>query len=676
MKLTLNALFDYTNDDGIFTYLNNYDVPWKNDVDADLLDLDYHSKYGTRIVSKTVTSLLTTEGLPTANKNKLAKLAYSKNKAKWDELWRTLGIYNDFNILDNTDWEESVTIEHEGEDAKTQNLGQKVTQFSKGAQTNAQTKGEEIDTSAHGAQSRTTVKGQQTNSEQLDQHTLTDGSHTDTIGSQNVTMEEKTAAFNNTAYSPNTKKEETLGSRQDQFGQVTHTDSGASNSYQEGQRSDTDSTEAYTDTLTSGQRLDSQTEGARSDSQTEGAQENTESGTNSFSETTTTSRHGNIGVTTAGQLIRDFRKTVNWNFFETVFEDLNDLLVIDVYGKEDDNIDDYTFITNYVLPIASPSVLGGIKVGQNLNIGSDGTLNAQIPGGAVASVNGKTGIVILNAADVGAATPSDIKVLSVNNKTGDVILNASDVGAATSQDVQNAIQTAISGIQFPVIKVNNKTGEVILTASDVGAATASDIQNAIAGVNQVPTGGTLNQVLTKTADGYGWANSQGGQNWTSVPYTLVAGYLQNNNGLANWWVDDPGDETRSYVFDVSEHVGKEFALNFYTVGNYPFDRCRAAFMPYFDLATEQEPLAGSKYLGSKGEGTLWLQQCDRVYPGGVTSLNTTNKRSWINEMWNYREGIIPPNMKYLIVYIAAIGTAGGVVSNYDNEYVCTLKVKN
>lgn len=676
MKLTLNALFDYTNDDGIFTYLNSYNVPWKNDVDADLLDLDYHSKYGTRIVSKTVTSLLTTDGLTAANKSKLAKLAYSKNKAKWDELWRTLGVYNDFNILDNTDWEESVTVEHEGEDAKTQNLGQKVTEFSKGAQINAQTKGEELDTSVHGAQSRTTVKGQQTNSEQLGQHTLTDGSHTDTIGSQTVSTEEKTAAFNNSSYSPNNKKEESLGSRQDSFGQVTHTDSGASNSYQEGERSDTDSTTEYTDTLTSGQRLDSQTEGARSDSQTEGAQENTESGTNSFSETTTTSRHGNIGVTTAGQLIRDFRTTVNWNFFETVFEDLNELLVIEVYGKEDDNIDDYTFITNYVLPIASSSVLGGIKVGQNLNIGSDGTLNAEIPGGSVASVNGKTGVVILNASDVGAAIPSDIKVQSVNNKTGDVILNASDVGATTSQDVQSAIQTAISGIQFPVIKVNNKTGEVILTASDVGAATASDIQSAIEGVNQVPTGGTLNQVLTKTSEGYGWANSQGGQNWTSLEYTLVRGYLQNNNGLTNWWINDEGDETRSYVFDVSEHIGKEFALNFYTNGNYPFDRCRAAFLPYCDLTVDQNPLASSKFLGSKGEGTLWLGECDRVYPGGATTYSTNNKRSWINEMWNYREGIIPANMKYLIVYMGNISTVGGDYNNYDTEYVCTLKVKN
>lgn len=506
MKLTLNALFDYTDNDGIFTYLNQYNVPWKNDVDADLLDLDYHSKYGTRIVSKTVTSLLTTDGLSAANKSKLAKLAYSKNKAKWDELWRTLGVYDDFNILDNTDWEESVTIEHEGEDAKTQNLGSKTTQFSKGAQQNSQTKGEEIDTFAHGAQSKTYVKGNQISTFEKGAQSNTIGSHTDQIGGQSVTITEDKYAFNSSSASHDNAKNEQISSRSDVYGQHSDTEGAREDRTSEGQRQDSESLTAFSDTNTQGQRQDSQTEGARSDSQTEGAQQNTESGTNAFSETTTTSRHGNIGVTTAGQLIRDFRKTVNWNFFETVFDDLNELLVIEVYGKDDDDLDDYTIITNYVLPIASASVLGGIKVGNNLTIGSDGTLSAQIEGGGVSSVNGKTGDVTLNASDVGAASLADIKVQSVNNKTGDVILNASDVGAATSQDIQNAIQ----GIVFPVVKVNNKTGEVTLTASDVGAATSQDIQNAIANVRQVPTGGTTDQVLTKTADGYGWETAQGG----------------------------------------------------------------------------------------------------------------------------------------------------------------------
>ena len=80
---------------------------------------------------------------------------------------------------------------------------------------------------------------------------------------------------------------------------------------------------------------------------------------------------------------------------------------------------------------------------------------------AVNSVNGKTGIVVLNANDVGALpdsyTPPAAPVDSVNGQTGTVVLTASDVGAMA--DTYTA----------PVASVNGQTGTVVLTASDVGA---------------------------------------------------------------------------------------------------------------------------------------------------------------------------------------------------------------
>lgn len=58
----------------------------------------------------------------------------------------------------------------------------------------------------------------------------------------------------------------------------------------------------------------------------------------------------------------------------------------------------------YSLPPATTSTLGGIIVGNNLTIAPDGTLDAigGGGGGAVDSVNGKTGSVVLTATDVGA----------------------------------------------------------------------------------------------------------------------------------------------------------------------------------------------------------------------------------------------------------------------------------
>ena len=79
-------------------------------------------------------------------------------------------------------------------------------------------------------------------------------------------------------------------------------------------------------------------------------------------------------------------------------------------------------------------------------------------GGAVSSVNGQTGAVVLTASDVGAlpdtyAAPVD----SVNGQTGTVVLDASDVGALP--DTYAA----------PVDSVNGQTGVVVLDAGDVGA---------------------------------------------------------------------------------------------------------------------------------------------------------------------------------------------------------------
>ena len=86
-------------------------------------------------------------------------------------------------------------------------------------------------------------------------------------------------------------------------------------------------------------------------------------------------------------------------------------------------------------------------------------------GGAVDSVNGQTGDVVLDAADVGALPSSySAPVSSVNSKTGDVVLTASDVGALPDTYVPPAA---------PVVSVNGETGVVVLDASDVGALPSS-----------------------------------------------------------------------------------------------------------------------------------------------------------------------------------------------------------
>ena len=157
---------------------------------------------------------------------------------------------------------------------------------------------------------------------------------------------------------------------------------------------------------------------------------------------------------------------------------------------------------------------------------------AAIPAAPVASVNGKTGAVTLNAADVGAATQqhmhnvvtSEINGFFPADKFG-VIDGLSVVAgklsstlpitapsatieqqptegthAANKTYVDSAIAAAkISGSgQTPtgVVSVNGKTGAVTLAASDVGAATKADIATEIA---RIPAQ-KVTSVNTKTGD--------------------------------------------------------------------------------------------------------------------------------------------------------------------------------
>jgi len=116
----------------------------------------------------------------------------------------------------------------------------------------------------------------------------------------------------------------------------------------------------------------------------------------------------------------------------------------------------------------------GIPKGEKGDDGQGGS-------GAVESVNGKTGAVVLNASDVGAlpsttTIPSktsqltndsgfltSVPVTSVNSKTGSVVLNASDVGA---------ISTEVDPTVPAWAKQPNKP---VYTASEVGALPSTTV---------------------------------------------------------------------------------------------------------------------------------------------------------------------------------------------------------
>jgi hypothetical protein len=109
-------------------------------------------------------------------------------------------------------------------------------------------------------------------------------------------------------------------------------------------------------------------------------------------------------------------------------------------------------------------------------------VNEPVPADAVQSVNGQTGTVVLDAADVGAYAddnPSGFvdasgaaaaaPVQSVNSLSGTVVLDAAAVGAYPDSNPSGFVDAAGAAVAAPVQSVNGASGTVVLDAEDVGA---------------------------------------------------------------------------------------------------------------------------------------------------------------------------------------------------------------
>lgn len=140
----------------------------------------------------------------------------------------------------------------------------------------------------------------------------------------------------------------------------------------------------------------------------------------------------------------------------------------------------------------------GIPKGEKGDDGQGGS-------GAVESVNGKVGAVVLNASDVGALPSTyTAPVASVNSKTGSVVLNASDVGAISTE------------VDPTVPSWAKQPSKPSYTASEVGAlpsttvipSKTSQLQNDSGFITSAPvssvngqTGAVVIPTATTSADG-------------------------------------------------------------------------------------------------------------------------------------------------------------------------------
>ena len=124
-------------------------------------------------------------------------------------------------------------------------------------------------------------------------------------------------------------------------------------------------------------------------------------------------------------------------------------------------VDGLNSIATSGLPIASASTLGGIKIGQNLQIAADGTLDALLEGEGLTKAIADTYYVPLTRTIAGNALSSDINASTLKSSLS---LSASDVGlgnvtnvSTTSSVTEGSTSNVTSGAVFTALQGKQNT---------------------------------------------------------------------------------------------------------------------------------------------------------------------------------------------------------------------------
>mgnify|MGYP001658442746 FL=1 len=230
VTLTLNDIYPEWITKGIFSYLNVLEVPWKNDITGNELDINYHgSRSGHKLIGSLIENFLENNVVSETNKITIAQAIYAMYIKNWNALYKTLSL--EYNPIENYSMTETENVQdtHRG------------TLESDGSDTNTNT-----------------------------ENTIV-----------NDTSNNQLWGFNSTD-SVNSDK---------QIGDTTKNIDGSMNA----------------------------------------THKNTDTETKDITSDRTLKRSGNIGVTTSQQMIESERQLWLWNFFESVFSDIDKILVLKIY---------------------------------------------------------------------------------------------------------------------------------------------------------------------------------------------------------------------------------------------------------------------------------------------------------------------------------------------------------
>lgn len=374
VKMMSNLLEIWSDPDttGIFTVLNNYDVPWKSDNSYESLNLAYYYNHsGQKHISPLVTGILGTDtSLTDTEKTKIGKLVYDIKHKDWQYLYDAL--FAEYNPIENynSDLTETTDSSHSGTNTSNQTDTGKDstshtgsdTQTHTGTDTNTRTGTETLKDSGTDTDEKTgTEKTEGTIDQTTYHHEYTSDTESNP-GGKSVTQNQiygfnsSDASNDSTATTTVTQEvttiHRTLSIQTDSKGDPVLDDDGnqierpgKNSDVIDNKHSDTttydtknvnteDKTHETTYNTTDTENID------KSDVTSYNSNEVVDSSLNrsitgSDSDTgnvkRTLTQHGNIGVTTSQQMIESEIELRKHNFFEIVFSDIDKYLTLQVY---------------------------------------------------------------------------------------------------------------------------------------------------------------------------------------------------------------------------------------------------------------------------------------------------------------------------------------------------------
>lgn len=345
----LNDVFtDWLTGAGIFSTLQNLDVPWKAENISSQLDLEYHGNIsGGKIISPLVYKISSGEPLTNTQKTQLANVIYSINSEIWTKQWMTLSLT--YNPIENYRMVEKMTNDqtvtgYGKTSTRTDNLQHSKTGSDSFNSNITNTRTDDL-THTKSGDDTTKVDTTDTRTDALG-FTKT-GTDTLAPNTTETTTPNLTSSSTNTVYGFNSATAVNAnGNSQTATGtstvahtgteQRTYNISEANTGTQTNVKDDTQKITYNSSDTNTGTQKTIQTTGNETNYNTTENDTGTQSMADSGSDTSTRNyeleRSGNIGVTTSQQMITSERNLWMWNFFrDVVFPDIDKVLTIQIY---------------------------------------------------------------------------------------------------------------------------------------------------------------------------------------------------------------------------------------------------------------------------------------------------------------------------------------------------------